>query len=223
MFLGCRQEKLYFIKNFFLNFIRQKIWWALAPLSRVDKRHESSVRIGNVNGNSTNSWHSAPCFWILGTRNINNIQIWLHSMSGRLGLTWLRFIFQFQFYPISFSIHNYFIQVTIQNLHWLGTCLFGAPDLVVWSSLGNLGAPPLIPGRLLQPTCSFKHINFLYQFQNMAVSHILSCNAIMLAWASTWGTWQIYYHPLGQPTLDAIIEALLLMSTFSSYKKLPSL
>ena len=32
------------------DFIFQKIWWALASLSWVDKRHESSVRIGNVQG-----------------------------------------------------------------------------------------------------------------------------------------------------------------------------
>ena len=66
---------------------------------------------------------------------------------------------------------------------WLAlayTCLVGVPDLVAWSSLGNLGAPTLISGRLLQLTWSSKYINFLYQFHFLAYRFI--------SWQKCWST-----------------------------------
>ena len=112
-------------------------------------------------------------------------QIYFSFISDQLGLV---FVFRFQLsitfaYP---SNKNSNVQISHSNnrsiayillcalhlsldilgalagLHWLGTCLFGAPDLVAWSSFGSLGPPPLILGRLPQPTCSFKYLNFSY-------------------------------------------------------------
>ena len=154
-------------------------------------------------GNSKNSAHSAPCFWILGTRYNEHFKS--DFIQCLVGLAWLGlapyFYFNFNFNSIIFSsnkisVHKYIIQITNQfhflhcafnvhlgilgglaGLHWLGTCLVRAPVLVTQFLLNNLlGAPPLTRGRLLQPNYILKYTNLYINFrkQQYLIIHVIS-------------------------------------------------
>ena len=121
----------------------------------------------------------------------------------------------------------------LADLHWLGTCLFGAPNLVASSSLGSLRPPPLIPGqylsRLVVSNISTSDINSKkwQYFINHLISHFISYfkNAGPLGvtgsssyspWAPASGTWAKFIcHSLRRTTLGSITEALISLSAVS--------
>ena len=119
----------------------------------------------------------------------------------------------------------------LADLLWLGTCSVGAPDLVAWSSLGSLAAPPFIPfqadsvSRLVVSNISTSYINskkWQYYINHLfSISSLISKMLVHWVWPAAahillgllpWVLGQKLYHQLRLPTLGSITGALFSLS-----------